>query len=260
MNVMQQYLPGNSLLHRLDGRAKFFGFILMSAATVLSNTIIGYILTIGTGLVFASLSRIKLSVILDSVKRLSGFFIFIFLMNAVFFESEEPFAKWWIFTVSLDGIIQGANIVLRLAIILALSNLLVMTTAPMEIMASIDSLLSPLALLRIPVEQIAMILSIAVQFIPILLEETDTIKKAQIARGARFESKKLSERAMSLLPLVVPVFLSAFKRADELSMAMEARGYRDAKHRTKKANIPMHVRDYAAITVCAAVCVLEIFI
>ena len=105
-----------------------------------------------------------------------------------------------------------------------------------------------------------MILSVAVQFIPTLIEETDTIKKAQIARGARLESRKLRERATAMLPLLVPVFLSAFKRADELSAAMEARGYRDAKNRTRKKNLPMRSADWLALASCAAVCAAEIFI
>lgn len=260
MNSMQQYIPGASALHRLDGRAKFFGFLLMSAATVLSDSAVGYAVTIGASLIFIYLSGIRFDVAVSSVRRLISFFVFIFLLNALFYESEEPIASWWVFTISVDGVIQGANILLRIVIILALSNLLVLTTPPMEIMGSIEALLSPLRFIRVPVEQAAMILSIAVQFIPTLLEEAETIKKAQIARGARFESKKLLERAKSMLPLLVPVFLSAFKRADELSMAMEARGYRDARHRTKKERLPMRGADWLAILLCAAICALEIYI
>ena len=260
MNAMQQYIPGSSALHRLDGRVKFFGFLLMSAAAVLSDSVLGYAVIIGASLIFICLSGIKLGVALAPVRRLMSVFVFIFLLNALFYESTEPIASWWVFTISEEGIIQGANILLRIVIIIALSNFLVLTTLPMDIMGSIEALLSPLRIIRVPIEQAAMILSVAVQFIPTLMEEAETIKKAQIARGARFESKKLTERAKSMLPLLVPVFLSAFKRADELSMAMEARGYRDARHRTKKERQPMRVVDWLAIMICAALCALEIYI
>ena len=148
----------------------------------------------------------------------------------------------------------------RLALILVLSNVLTCTTPPLEITGAIQTLLSPLRLVRLPVEDIAMILSVAVQFIPTLLEETDTIRKAQIARGARFESRRLHERAQAMLPLIVPIFLSAFKRADELAMAMEARGYRGARGRTRKKSVPLPLSGWGALALCALVCAAEILL
>lgn len=260
MAVSTQYIPADSILHRLDARSKFFGFLVLVAAVILSDTLWGYALTFAALALLIRLSGLPVAAAVQTVRRMSVFFVVIFIMNVLFFDSEGAIWSWWIFSVSLDGIQTGTNVVLRLMLILVLSNLLILTTPPMEIMSGIEALLSPLRVLHLPVETGAMILSVAVQFIPTLIEETDTIKKAQIARGARLESRKLRERATAMLPLLVPVFLSAFKRADELSAAMEARGYRDAKNRTRKKNLPMRSADWLALASCAAVCAAEIFI
>ena len=185
------------------------------------------------------------------------FFLLIFAMNALFFATDDAIWHWWILTLSVPGIVQGAQVTVRLALILVMSNVLTCTTPPLEITGAIQTLLSPL---RLPVEDIAMILSVAVQFIPTLLEETDTIRKAQIARGARFESRRLHERAQAMLPLIVPIFLSAFKRADELAMAMEARGYRGARGRTRKKSVPLPLSGWGALVLCALVCAAEILL
>jgi energy-coupling factor transport system permease protein len=143
---------------------------------------------------------------------------------------------------------------------MVLGSVLTLTTAPIDMTNALSSLLKPLKILRVPVEDVAMIISVAISFIPTLLEETDMIKKAQTARGARFESKKLIERALSYLPLLVPIFLAAFRRADELSMAMEARGYRNARSRTKKAREPFRIRDFTALASSIFICFAQVYI
>ena len=260
MSHAGQYLPGNSLLHRLDARGKFFGFLILIIATVLTDSPLGYLLLFAAAGGIVALSGLPVRVVLGTVMRMGRFFVLIFVLNTLFFSSETPIVHWWIITISREGMVQGANVVLRIIVILILSNAFTLTTPPMAIMGGIEDLLAPLGYLGLPVEQAAMILSVAVQFIPTLLEETDTIKKAQIARGARFESKKLWERGMALLPLIVPVFLSAFKRADELSMAMEVRGYRDAKHRTKKERKPISAGGWLTILVSGLICVAELLL
>jgi len=134
---------------------------------------------------------------------------------------------------------------------------LTLTTSPTQVTSALESLIKPLKLIGIPTEDIAMIISVSIQFIPTLMEESETIKMAQITRGARFESKKLSERARSYIPLIIPIFISAFRRADELSLAMEARGYRNAKNRTKKKKKPIEGQDYIALTICASICIVQ---
>ena len=253
-----QYLPGQSLLHRLDPRAKLFGFLLFAAAVIAADTPFGYAAVFVFVLALLFGCRLNLRLALGAVVRLWSLYLLVLLMNALFFSSENPIWHWWIFTFSVEGILQGLKVVFTIIPIMICSNILTQTTPPLEITGAIQTMLKPLKLLRIPADDIAMILSVAIQFITKLLEETDTIKKAQIARGARFESRKLHERAAALLPLVVPIFLSAFQRADELATAMEARGYRGAKYRVRKKEKPMRFGSWAALLVCTALCALVI--
>ena len=259
-NMTGLYVPGESPLHRLDSRAKFFGFLILTAAVILADTAAGCVIITAVMLVLAKMCGLPASAPFSSVRRLWSLFVIVFILNALFFSAENAIWHWWIITLSKEGIVQGFSVVFRILIIMVLGNILTLTTPPMEITSSIQLMLRPLKLLRIPADDIAMIISVAIQFIPTLLEETDTIKKAQIARGAKFESKKLKERAAAFLPLLVPIFLSAFKRADELAMAMEARGYRGAKYRTKKNSVPMTARAWLALLLCAAVCAAEIIV
>ena len=179
-----QFTPGTSILHRLDARAKFFGFLILIAATVCTDAWPGYALLLAVTAAVVAICGLPLRTALASVARMGWFFLLIFAMNALFFATDDAIWHWWILTLSVPGIVQGAQVTVRLALILVLSNVLTCTTPPLEITGAIQTLLSPLRLVRLPVEDIAMILSVAVQFIPTLLEETDTIRKAQIARGS----------------------------------------------------------------------------
>ena len=155
---------------------------------------------------------------------------------------------------------QGANIVCRVILIMILGNVLTSVTSPIEMTGAMETLLCPLALFGIPVGDVAMILGVALQFIPVFMEETELIQKAQTARGARFESRRLKDRAASVMPLVVPVFLSAFRRADELSVAMEARGYRRSRGRTKRLKVSFRLQDLAALAVSCIICGAQIIL
>ncbi len=255
-----QYIPGNSILHQLNAWAKILCLFLLLAAIIATKSLWSYVLIMSAtaGIVFAS--RLPLGLVLGSLRRLWLFFIIIFFMNVLFFDGENTIWSWWIFGLSFAGAKQGANVVLRVALLVVLSNALTCTTAPMDLTNALKSLMKPLKLIRVPVEDVAMIISVAIQFIPTLIEETDMIQKAQTARGARFESKKLTEKAASVLPLLVPMFLSAFRRADELSIAMEARGYRNARNRTIKEKEPLKVADITALTASAVICIIQILI
>lgn len=255
-----QYIPGNSALHGLDARAKLICFILLIAAVILSDSVCGYALVLCFVGVLICISGLSLWTAIGSVKRMFWFFVLIIIMNALFFTSENAFWQWWIISLSVEGLVQGFNVVFRILIILVTANIFTLVTPPLETTHAIQALLKPLRLVRMPADEIAMILSVAIQFIPTLLQEADTVKKAQIARGARFESKKLHERAAAMLPLIVPMFLSAFKKADELAMAMEARGYRGAKYRTRREYGAMPLKSYFAIIICCVLCAAEIII
>jgi len=260
MQLTGQFIPGNSFVHRLDARAKLFGFLFLLAAVIIAKPIYGYIIMVALVFAVITCSGFSIEIALGSIRRMGKFFVLIFLLNALFFSTQDTYWQWWIFSLSKEGLLQGVNVVFQVVLIMTLSNVLTLSTPPMELVSAIEALIYPLRFIRVPVEDVAIILSVAIQFIPTLLEETAIIRKAQTARGARFESKKRRERAMSLLPLVVPVFLSAFNRADELSVAMEARGYRGAKYRTEKDKRPLNISSWLSMLGCSLICALQIIL
>jgi energy-coupling factor transport system permease protein len=252
-----QYIPGHSLLHKLDARVKILCLMLFIAAIIGAASICGYTLVLVTIAGLILLSELPIRSVVGSIRRMGLFLLVIFMMNALFFDQENPLASWWIFHLSSGGMKQGFSVVGNVVLILMLGNLLTMTTSPTQVTTALESLIKPLALLGVPTEEVAMIISVAIQFIPTLMTETESIKRAQLARGARFESKKLTERAASFIPLVVPIFISAIRRADELALAMEARGYRNAKNRTKRKKEPLVLHDYSALTISASICLIQ---
>lgn len=252
-----RYVVGNSLLHRLDGRVKVICLFLLIAVVIGSSSVSSYVLSVLALCILVLLSKLPMGYVFGTVRRLWLFFITIFLMNFLFFDTVNSLGSWWIFHPSVAGIKQGLSVVIHVVLVLILSSVLTLTTSPTELTKALESLIKPLKYMGVPTEEVAMILSIAIQFIPTLIEETQTIKMAQIARGARFESNKLNERALSVIPLVIPIFLSAFKRADELSMAMESRGYRNAKNRTKRKKESLVLKDYISIYICLIICIIQ---
>ncbi len=253
------YQPGSSALHRLCPWGKILCLLLLLCAVVTTETLWGYLALAALAVVLSVCSRLPAVMVLGPVWRLKWFFLTILVMNVCFYSPQEPWFRLWILTPSQEGLMQGVHTVARVMLLMAFSGLVTSTTAPLALTGAMELLLSPLALVRIPVGQIAMILSVAVQFIPTLIEEADAIRKAQTARGAGFDSRRLRDRAGALAPLVVPVFLAAFKRADELALAMEARGYRpncSNKVPRQKAGWP----DGAALVLCAVAAAAGFFL
>ncbi|MDO4542790.1 MAG: energy-coupling factor transporter transmembrane component T [Bacillota bacterium] len=229
------YIPGNSFVYRIDSLTKFMVLIIFIVAVVCTDTLAGYGILTLEALILVAISRVPWRVAFEFVRRMYLFFVVIFIMNLCFYNATAPWLSLWFFTPSYEGLQQGINVIFRLIIILLVSNVVLTTTSPLEITNAISRIIKPLRLLGIPSDQVAMIVSISIQFIPTLLEEADTIKKAQTARGAKFDSTKLLDKAKAVIPLIVPVFVAGFKRADELSLAMEARGYRaDAPRKSAK--------------------------
>jgi energy-coupling factor transport system permease protein len=254
-----QYVPGNSMLHKLAAGIKVICLCMLAIAVVVTSTIHGYAaMLIGLG-VIVGLSRLSPSAVIAPIARMRFFFVIIFLMNSLFYSSDQPLLAWGIISITQTGIKQGATVVFNVVYIMALANVLTCTTTPIDLTTGLACLLKPLRFFRVPVEDVAMIIGIAVRFIPTLLEEAEMIKKAQTARGAKFESKKFRERASSFLQLLIPVFLAAFRRADELSVAMEARGYRNARNRTPKATSPLKSQDLVALGGCISICLAQIY-
>ena len=258
--VAGRYIPANSVVHTLDARIKLVSFFLMLAATICTSSVRGYLFIFCLTAAVVTLSKIPVATALAPVLRLRLFFLIIFLMNALFYGAAEPLWSWGIISLSREGIIQGTRVVLNVLFIMVWAAVVTGATTLPDMTGALGTVLKPLKLIRVPVDDVAMIISVAVQFIPTLQEEADMIKKAQTARGARFESKKLKEKALSFLPLFIPVFLSAFRRAEELSLAMEARGYRNAKDRTRKAKKPLNCRDVSALAGWSILCFVHIYV
>ncbi|MEA4946741.1 MAG: energy-coupling factor transporter transmembrane component T [Oscillospiraceae bacterium] len=254
------FLPGSSLIHRIDARVKFLALLLFITAVVCADSPAGYVLMLAFTGAALLLSELPLKTAVGSAGRLVWFFAVILVMNTCFYGPEKPWVSFWIFKPSYKGLVQGFDVIFRVGLVLVAGNVLTLTTPPMELTRALQRLISPLRYLGIPAEQIAMIISVAIQFIPTLFEETDMIRKAQTARGARFDSRKLSEKAGAVMPLVVPIFLAAFKRADELSLAMEARGYTTEKGRTRKKPKPLNGLDIGTLLLVSGVCAAEIFL
>ena len=254
------YLERNSFLHKVDAFVKLLCTLILLAAVILADTLVGYAVIIALLAVIIKSSSIGVRNALNGVIPLWLFFLLIFFMNAAFFDSAHTLWSWWIFRFSLEGVVQGINVVFRVALAMILGNLLVSTTSPLAITGALESLIFPLKYIGVPIQDVAMILGVAIQFIPTFMEEAEMIRKAQTARGARFESKKFTEKAQAVIPLVVPIFLSAFRRADELSMAMEARGYHRTKRKIRFQKRQIGKREVTAFLVSVFVCAIEIII
>lgn len=254
-----RFYPGDSLLHRLDGRTKLLCFFALLAATVMTDSPMEFcILSLATAAICV-LARLGWKDTLQSLVGMGVFLLVIFLMNLFFFSPEDSWFGWWVFRPSPSGAVQGVRIAIRVVFLSLFGSAMLSTTSPIALTSALESMLCPLRVFRIPIAEIAMIMSVSIQFIPVLIEETESIMCAQTARGAKFDSPRLRDKASSVMPLVIPVFLAAFSRADELAMAMEARGYRGAKYRTRKKRSAFAVRDAVALLLCSALCALQSF-
>ncbi|MCM1285899.1 MAG: energy-coupling factor transporter transmembrane protein EcfT [Acetobacter sp.] len=252
------YQQGNSVIHRLDATIKIILLVIILTAVVTTNTLIGYIILIAFTALAAAVSKIGINASLGNVKRMTWFFIIIFIMNFCFYKTENAWISFWIFTPSYEGFMQGIKVVVRVIVLLILCNILNASTPPIEITKAVENIILPLKIFKVPTEQIALIITVAIQFVPTLFEEADMIKKAQTARGAKFESRKLKDKAAAVIPMVVPIFVSAFRRADELSMAMEARGYRIDTPHCKRNSVHISLAEIISLALCTTLCVLQI--
>ncbi len=253
-----QFVPGHSLLHKLTASAKLMDLFLFLATIIATSTFLGYLGIVALLIALIKLSNLTCKTACNSLLKMRYFFLLIFCMNALFYKGENIIWSGLVFRITMEGVIQGAQVVVRVGFVIVLSNLFTCTTAPMEITAGLEQLMKPFSFFYLQVEEIAMIISVAIQFIPTLMEETEMIRKAQISRGAQFESKKITKKAASVLPLVIPIFISAFRRADELSMAMEARGYRNARQRTKRKFVHWKVFDHISFVFCTMICMIQV--
>ena len=246
--TLGQYFPGNTLLHRLDPRTKLLGTVAYIVALFLAKGIVGYAVLLAVLAALIAVSRVGLKTILRGMKPILVIIIITAVLNLFYTPGAgEPLAAFWIFKIYPEGIWAAVYMILRIAMLIACTFLLTYTTSPILLTDGLEKLLGPLKAIRVPVHELAMMMSIALRFIPLLIEETDKIMSAQRARGADFESGNLIQRAKALVPLLVPLFISAFRRADELAIAMECRCYHGGEGRTRLRQLKYRHNDAAVI-------------
>lgn len=241
-----QYYPAKSILHRLDPRVKLVSTLLYLISLFLFKSIPGYIVATVFLITVIQMSRVPISFIVKGLKPIIMLLLITVLFNLFLTREGDVLFHAWIFTITEGGLRTAVYMAIRLIYLIIGSSLMTFTTTPNELTDGIESLLHPLNKIRVPVHEVAMMMSIALRFIPILLEETDKIMKAQIARGADLENGNIIQRAKNMIPILVPLFVSAFRRANDLAMAMEARCYRGGEGRTKMKPLQYKSRDYVA--------------
>jgi energy-coupling factor transport system permease protein len=258
--TLGQYMPGQSILHRLDPRAKFIALILFIVTVFVLRTFLGYLV----------LGAVLMSLLLTSGLPLPYFFrglrpvlyIMLFTVIVHFFMTKggDVLLRLGPLTVESDGVYLGLFMILRIIFLVISTSLLTLTTSPIALTDGLEYLMRPLTKIGVPSHEIAMMMTIALRFIPTLMEEAEKIMKAQMARGADFESGNVFRRAKSLVPLLVPLFVSAFRRADDLAIAMEARCYRGGEGRTRLRDLHAAPLDALAITLIAALLATLIYL
>lgn len=254
-----QYYPVESVIHRLDPRTKFLGTIMLIVSLFLFKTFWGFLLTGGFVVMVTALAHLPAKYVLKGMRPM--FFLLLFMMIfTLLMTPGEVLGEWWIFTVTKEGIFASLFLGLRLAFLIFGSSLMTYTTTPNKLTSGMESVFGFLKVFKVPVHELAMMISIALRFIPILFEETNKIMKAQQARGADFESGGPIKRAKALIPILIPLFVSAFRRAGDLAEAMEARCYHGGEGRTKMKPLKYHGRDLAAYLIMIGVVVGCVFI
>ena len=247
--TLGQYFPGDTIVHRLDARTKLILVVLYIVALFQSNGWVSYIAVLLATAACMALSQIKPATIFKGLKPM----LFIIALTAalnMFYTQGTPIIPGWIIT--WEGIARSVKMILRIVLLITGTFLLTYTTSPIALTDGLELLLNPLKKIKVPVHEMTMMMSMALRFIPTLIEETDKIMSAQKARGADFETGSLIQRAKALLPVLVPLFVSAFRRADELAVAMESRCYHGGEGRTSMKQPKMLRRDWAALTIGVA--------
>lgn len=258
--TLGQYIPADSPVHKLDPRVKIIGVFLYIIAVFLAKGIASYIFLALSTIFIIKLSKIRLITVLKGIKPLAFIIIFTALINIFMSGTDDILWQWKFIKVTATGLKSATVMALRLIFLVMGTSLLTYTTSPIMLTDGIERLLRPFSKIGLPAHELAMMMTIALRFIPTLLEETDKIIKAQKARGADFESGNIINRAKALIPILVPLFISSFRRADELAVAMECRCYRGGDGRTRLRELKIQSRDYISIltliTFCLAVVLL----
>ena len=257
--IFGRYIPGDSLVHRLDSRSKLlfvFAFIII---VFLANNAITYGLLIAFTLAVILMSRIRLYFLINGLKPVIILMVFTFLLHIIFTREGDIILELGFLKVYEEGLKQGIFISIRFLVLVFMTSILTLTTSPISITDGIETLLNPLKKVKLPVHELALMMSISLRFIPTLMDETDKIMKAQMARGSDLSAGPLKDRVKAIVPLLVPLFVSAFKRAEDLATAMEVRGYRGGEGRTRYRQLKWDVGDTFALLSLVVMVVLLVY-
>ena len=252
--TLGQYFPGNSILHRLDPRTKILLTAMYIVALFLAKQLVGYGIMMVVLASAIAVSKVKLKTIFRGLKPIMIIIIITAFLN-LFWTPGQTIWKWGFLNLTVEGIWSAIFMVLRISMLILCTFLLTYTTSPILLTDGLENLMGPLKKIHVPVHELSMMMSIALRFIPTLIEETDKIMSAQKARGADFDTGGLMDKAKALIPLLVPLFISAFRRADELAMAMECRCYHGGEGRTRLRQLKYRKADVAFLVCGLAVCV-----
>lgn len=247
--ILGRYIAGNSMIHRLDPRSKLLAMFAFLLLIFWANNLITNVLIIAFVFAMVLLSQIRLSFFINGLKPMIGIILFTTFFQVFFTPGASVLWEFWIFKVSIEGLQQALIIFIRFVLIIFFSTLLTLTTTPLSLADGIESGLAPLKRLKVPVHEIGLMLSMSLRFVPTLMDDTTRIMNAQRARGVDFNEGNLIQKVKSVIPILIPLFASSFKRADALATAMEARGYQGGEGRTKYRVLEWKLPDTCAVIV-----------
>ena len=254
-----QYYPASSIIHKMDPRCKIVLSLAYMVAIFLVKSYLGYLVTASVLFGTVALSKVPLKVVVRSIRAVLFLLIFTLAINLLFYKQGTVIAEWKFITITWEGIDFAVKMLFRLTLLVMGASMLTFTTTATELTDGLESLMYPLKFIKVPVHDIAIIMSIALRFIPTLVEETQKIMNAQKARGAELDTGNFFKRVKAMLPILIPLFVSAFRRADELADALDARCYNASDKRTKMKVLRFNLRDYIGLLVVAlfvaAICV-----
>lgn len=241
--MLGRFIPGQSIMHRLDPRAKLLACILFFLVIFMANSVVDYTVLIAVVVSLILLTQLNLSFFWRGIQPMLWLIIFTAFFQILFISSGDVWASLWVLNITSDGVVSAFFVTLRFILIISVSTLLSLTTNPLMIADAVESMLKPFERIGMPSHEIALILSIAMRFVPTILDETQTIMNAQRSRGVDFNEGNIMQRVKAVIPILIPLFASALRRAEDLANAMEARGYRGGDGRSKYRQLHWHLAD-----------------
>ncbi|SES39676.1 energy-coupling factor transporter transmembrane protein EcfT [Psychrobacillus sp. OK032] len=257
--IFGRFIPGDSFIHRLDARAKLIFVFLFIAVVFIANNWITYGILVAFIFLIIRMSRIRLYFLINGLKPVVILIIFTFLLHLFFTREGAIIFEWKFVKIYEEGLRQGIFISIRFFVLVILTSILTLTTTPISITDALETLLNPLKKWKLPVHELALMMSISLRFIPTLMDETDKIMKAQMARGSDMTTGSMKERMNAIVPLLIPLFVSAFKRAEDLATAMEVRGYKGGEGRTRYRKLEWATKDTVIIVTLLILAIVLVY-